>query len=112
VQPSLILYTRSPTPATILVAACHAAPAHHETNKHDSPNEQRIKTKQPNHPRFGFKPRQVNDSSQSNQETDCLVSQCFNPALSHLANQILNKNKGNSTYFVFKPLNPSQKIPN
>jgi hypothetical protein len=27
------------------------------------------------HPGFKFKPRQVNDSSQSNQETDHLVSQ-------------------------------------
>jgi hypothetical protein len=48
----------------------HLPPAHHETSKHDSPNE----TKQ-NYPGFKFKHRQVNDSSQSNQETDHLVSQ-------------------------------------
>jgi hypothetical protein len=55
----------------------HLPPAHHETSKHDSPNETKVKenkTKQ-NYPGFEFKPRQVNDSSQSNQGTDHLVSQ-------------------------------------
>jgi hypothetical protein len=45
-------------------------PPHHETSKRDSPNETKIKVKQTNHPRFKFKHRQVNDSSQSNQGTD------------------------------------------
>jgi hypothetical protein len=43
VQPSPILCTRSPTPAMILIAARHAAPANHETSKHDSPNKTKIK---------------------------------------------------------------------
>jgi hypothetical protein len=53
----------------------HLPPAHHETSKRDSPNETKIKVKQMNHPGFEFKPRQVNDSSQSNHGTDHLVSQ-------------------------------------
>jgi hypothetical protein len=53
----------------------HLPPAHHETNKRDSPRDTKIKLKQPNHPRFEFNPRQVNDSSQSNQGTEHLVSQ-------------------------------------
>jgi hypothetical protein len=53
----------------------HLPPAHHETIKRDSPNETKIKVKQMNRPGFEFKPRQVSDSSQSNQETDHLVSQ-------------------------------------
>jgi hypothetical protein len=51
----------------------HLPPAHHETSKHDSPNETKIKVKQMNHPGFEFKPRLVNDSSQSNQRIDHLV---------------------------------------
>jgi hypothetical protein len=54
----------------------HLPPAHHETSKHDSSNETKRKEKQ-NNPEFEFKPRQVNDSSQSNQGTDHLVSQVF-----------------------------------
>jgi hypothetical protein len=54
----------------------HLSPAHHETIKHDSPNELRIKEKQKqNYPGFEFKSCQVNDSSQSNQGTVHLVSQ-------------------------------------
>jgi hypothetical protein len=55
----------------------HLPPAHHETSKRDSPNETKIKEKQnkTKHPAFEFKPRQVKDSSQSNQGTDHLVSQ-------------------------------------
>jgi hypothetical protein len=53
----------------------HLTPAHHETNKHDSSNETKIKVKPQKCPRFEFKPHQVNESSQSNQETDHLVSQ-------------------------------------
>jgi hypothetical protein len=45
----------------------HLPPAHHETTKHNSPNETKIKVKQ-------FKSWHVNDSSQSNQEIDHLVS--------------------------------------
>jgi hypothetical protein len=52
----------------------HLPPAHYETSKRDSPNEAKIKEKQ-NNPGFEFKPRQVNDSSQSNQVTVHLVSQ-------------------------------------
>jgi hypothetical protein len=51
-------------------------PAHHETIKHDYPNETKLKRKtKPNCPGFEFKPRQVSDSSQSNQGNDHLVSQ-------------------------------------
>jgi hypothetical protein len=53
----------------------HLPLAHHETSKRDSPMKQSIKVKQPNRLRFKFKPRQVNDSSPSNQGTDHLVSQ-------------------------------------
>jgi TATA-binding protein-associated factor Taf7 len=53
----------------------HLPLAHHETSKRESPNETKIKVKQPKCPRFEFEPRQVNDSSQSNQGTDHLVSQ-------------------------------------
>jgi hypothetical protein len=55
----------------ILIAARHA---HHETSKHDSPSETKVKEKQ-NYHGFEFKSHQVNDSSQSNQGTDHLVSQ-------------------------------------
>jgi hypothetical protein len=54
----------------------HLPPAHHKTSKRVSPKETKIKRKiKQNYPGFEFKPRQVNDSSQSNQETDHLVSQ-------------------------------------
>jgi hypothetical protein len=61
----------------ILITAHHAAPttAHHETSKRDSPNKTKIKVKQPNRPGFEFNPHQVNDLSQSNKETNQLVSQ-------------------------------------
>jgi hypothetical protein len=50
--------------------------AHHKTSKRDSPNATKIKEKQEqNYPGFEFKPRQVNDSSQTNQVTVHLVSQ-------------------------------------
>jgi hypothetical protein len=52
----------------------HVLPAHHETSKRDSPHEARIKVKLLKCPGFEFKPRHVNDSSQSNQGTDHLVS--------------------------------------
>jgi hypothetical protein len=73
--------SRSSAPGLLLLpqsSSLHTMPhlphAHHETRKHDSPNEQRIKVKQPNRPGFEFKPHQVNDSSQSNQGTDHLLS--------------------------------------
>jgi hypothetical protein len=75
VRPSPILCIRSPTPSTILIAARHTTPAHHETNKHDFSNETKIKIKQPKYPGFEFKHHHVNDSSQSNQGTDHLISQ-------------------------------------
>jgi hypothetical protein len=57
----------------------HLLPAHHETRKRDSPSETKIKEKKnktkQNYPRFEFKPCQVNESSQSNQGTDHLISQ-------------------------------------
>jgi hypothetical protein len=48
VRPSPVLCNRSPTPATVLVAAGYTAPtpAHHETSKHDSPNETKVNEKQ------------------------------------------------------------------
>jgi hypothetical protein len=53
----------------------HLPPAHYETSKHNSPNETKDKRKiKQNYPRFEFKLRQVNDSSQSNQETDHSIS--------------------------------------
>jgi hypothetical protein len=54
---------------------CHTYHLHHETSKCDSPNKTKIKVKQSKYPIIKFKPRQVNDSSQSNQGTDHLVFQ-------------------------------------
>jgi hypothetical protein len=65
--PGLLLLLRYSS----LHAMLHLPPAHHKTSKYDSPNETKIKW---NCPGFKFKPRQVNDSSQSNQGTDHLVS--------------------------------------
>jgi hypothetical protein len=53
----------------------HLSPAHHETSKHDSLNETEITVKLPKCLEFKFKPRQVNDLSQSNKENDHLISQ-------------------------------------
>jgi hypothetical protein len=74
---SLVLFTRSLllSRSSSLHVMSHLPPAHHEKSKHDSPNKQKIKLKQPNRPGFEFKPHKVNDSSQSNQRTDHLVSQ-------------------------------------
>jgi hypothetical protein len=88
VRPFAVLCNRSPTPAMILSLHVmpHLPPAHHETSKHDSPMKQRIKVKQLKCPEFEFKPHQVNDSSQSNQGIDHLVSHsflsCLHPSLS------------------------------
>jgi hypothetical protein len=75
---SSVLCTRSPTPATILIAACHATPATctpwDKQTWFSKRNKDKRKTKQ-NYPEFKFKPHQVNDSSQSNQGTYHLVSQ-------------------------------------
>jgi hypothetical protein len=61
----------------ILVAARHATPAtctpREKQTRFSKQNKDKRKTKQ-NYPGFEFKPRQVNDSSQSNQGTDHLVS--------------------------------------
>jgi hypothetical protein len=77
-RPSSILCSRSPTPAMILIAARHAAPATYtpwdKQTRFSEWNKDKRKTKW-NYPGFKFKPRQVNDSSQSNQGTDHLVSQ-------------------------------------
>jgi hypothetical protein len=78
VRPSPVLCTRFPTPATILVAARHAAPATctswDKQTRFSKRNKDKRKTKQ-NYPGLKFKHRHVNDSSQSNQGTDHLVSQ-------------------------------------
>jgi hypothetical protein len=66
----LLLLPRSSS----LPAMSHLSPTHHETSKRDSRYEQ-IGVKQPKYPRFEFKPRYINDSSQSNQDTDHWVSQ-------------------------------------
>jgi hypothetical protein len=67
----------------ILVAVRHAAPttAHHETSKCDSPYETKITVRHPKCPGFEFKLHQVNDSSESNQGTDHLVSQPMNQTI-------------------------------
>jgi hypothetical protein len=78
VRPSLILCTRSPTPAMILVAARHVAPATCTPRDKQTRFSERDKYKRKikwNCSRFEFKPCQMNDSSQSNQGTDDLVSQ-------------------------------------
>jgi hypothetical protein len=77
VWPSLILCIRSPTPATILVATHHAAPVTctpwDKQTWFSKRNKDKRKIKR-DYLEFKFKPRQVNDSSQSNQETGDLVS--------------------------------------
>jgi hypothetical protein len=61
---------------------CHTCHLHTTRQaKRDSPMKQRIKVKQPKCPRFKFKPRQVNDSSESNQGTDYLVAHTLNRVL-------------------------------
>jgi hypothetical protein len=62
----------------ILIAARHAAPItctpRDKQTRFSKQNKGKRKTKQ-NYLGFEFKPHQVNDSSQSNQGTDHLVSQ-------------------------------------
>jgi hypothetical protein len=62
----------------VLVAARHATPATYtprdKQTRFSERNKGKIKIKQ-NYPGFEFKPHQVNDSSQSNQGIDHLVSQ-------------------------------------
>jgi hypothetical protein len=76
-RPSPVLCTRSPTLAMILVAARHAAPATYtprdKQRRFSTRTKDKRKIKQ-NYPGFEFKPHQVNDSSQSKQGTDHLVS--------------------------------------
>jgi hypothetical protein len=78
VRLSPVLCTRSPTPATVLIAARHAAPTtctpREKQTWFSKWNKDKRKIKQ-NYPEFELKPCQINDSSQSNQETDHLVSQ-------------------------------------
>jgi hypothetical protein len=78
VRPSPVLCTRSPTHATVLVTARHATPAtctpRDKQTRFSKRNKGKRKIKQ-KHPGFEFKPHQVNNSSQSNQGTDNLVSQ-------------------------------------
>jgi hypothetical protein len=83
VRPSPVLCTRSPTHAMILVIARHAAPttctSRDKQTRFSKRNKGKRKTKG-NYPGFKFKPHQVNDSSQSNQGTDHLVSHMPNPS--------------------------------
>jgi hypothetical protein len=78
VRPSPVLCTRSPTHVTVLVAARYAAPAtctlRDKQTRFSERNKGKRKTKQ-NCAGFEFKPREVNDSSQSKQGTDYLISQ-------------------------------------
>jgi hypothetical protein len=64
----------------IIVTARHATPttctSRGKQTQFSKRNKDKRKTKQ-NSPGFKFKPRQVNDSSQSNQGTDHLVSQLY-----------------------------------
>jgi hypothetical protein len=66
----LLLLWSSSLPAMLLLPH-----AHQETSKYVSPHEIRIKVKLQKYSGFKFKHRHVNDSSQSNQYTDNLVSQ-------------------------------------
>jgi hypothetical protein len=77
VRPSPVLCSRSPTPATVLIIAHHVVPItftpwDKQTWFFEWSKDKR-KTKW-NYPGFEFKPDQVNDSSQSNQGMDHLVS--------------------------------------
>jgi hypothetical protein len=76
VWPSPVLCTRSTIPAMILIAARHATPATctlwDKQRRFSKWNKDKRKTKW-NYSGFKFKPHQVNNSSQSNQETDHLV---------------------------------------
>jgi hypothetical protein len=72
-----VLCIRSPTPATILVATLHAAPATCTPRDKQAQFSKWNKGKRKiewNCPWFKFKARQVNDSSQSNEGTNHLVS--------------------------------------
>jgi hypothetical protein len=57
--PGLLLLPRTSSLPTMP----HLPPVHHETNKHDSPNERNIKVKQLKRRGFRFKPHQINNSS-------------------------------------------------
>jgi hypothetical protein len=61
----------------VLIAVCHAAPATYTPQDKQTRFSKRKKGKRKrkqNYPGFKFKARQVNDSSQSNQGTNHLVS--------------------------------------
>jgi hypothetical protein len=104
--PNMCDHTRSSTAGLLLLprssslhTMLHLPPAHYEISKHDSPNETKIKVKQTNRPRFKFKHHQVNDSSQSNQGTNHLVShfEVTNPSLINFILSLLYHALG--TYF-------------
>jgi hypothetical protein len=59
----------------LLLTMLHLPPAHNETSKCDYPNETKIKVKISKCREFKLKPHQINDSPQSNQGTDHLISQ-------------------------------------
>jgi hypothetical protein len=77
VRSSPVLCTSSPTPATMLIAARQASPTTctpwDKRTWFSKRNKGKRKTQQ-NCLGFEFKPHQVNDSSQSNQGTDHLIS--------------------------------------
>jgi hypothetical protein len=77
VRPSSVLCTRSPTPTMILTAARNTAPAtctpRDKQTRFSKRSKDKRKTKR-NYPGFEFDPCEVNDSSQSNQGIDHLVS--------------------------------------
>jgi hypothetical protein len=77
VRPSSIICTRSPTPVMILITAHHVASVtcipRDKQMRFSKRNKGKRKTKQ-NYPGFEFKHCQVNDSSQSNQGMNHLVS--------------------------------------
>jgi hypothetical protein len=76
----MVICTKSPTSATVLVAARHAATAsctpRDKQTRFFKRNKDKRKTKH-NYPGFKFKHRQINDSSQSNQVMIHLISQVF-----------------------------------
>jgi hypothetical protein len=61
--------------SSLLSTVSHLSPVDHETSKHDSPHKIDSRVEPPKFPKFKFKLRQVNYSSQSNQGTDHLISQ-------------------------------------
>jgi hypothetical protein len=99
VRPSPVLCTRSPTPATVLVTIRHAAPATCTPRDKQTRFSKRNKDKRKkNYPEFEFKPRQVNDSSQSSQGTDHLVSHSDSAARGTSGNRFHTKHKTDTKF--------------